>query len=178
MNDYATLTHPDTVRIERLLPGPIDRVWRYLTDSELRGTWFCAGVMDTQPGGAFVQQFHNSNLTGHDGTPPAKYATHGGEFEQTGRVLAYEPPHRLAFTMGSADSASEVEFTLTPTGDQVLLVVTHRRLASRDAVLSVSGGWHSHLAILIARLQGTEPEGFWPMHTRLEGEYAQRYFAD
>ena len=30
MNDYGVLTAPDTLRIERLLPGPIERVWQYL----------------------------------------------------------------------------------------------------------------------------------------------------
>jgi hypothetical protein len=29
MNEYGTVTGPDTVRLERLLPGPIERVWEY-----------------------------------------------------------------------------------------------------------------------------------------------------
>ena len=33
---YGTLIEPATLKIERLLPGPIERVWAYLTDSELR----------------------------------------------------------------------------------------------------------------------------------------------
>ena len=42
MNDVATVsaygvqTEPATVRIQRLLPGPIERVWAYLTESDLR----------------------------------------------------------------------------------------------------------------------------------------------
>ena len=28
---FATMPAPATVRIERLLPGPIERVWAYLT---------------------------------------------------------------------------------------------------------------------------------------------------
>jgi hypothetical protein len=35
--DYGVVTAPDTVHLERLLPGPIERVWSYLTDSEKRG---------------------------------------------------------------------------------------------------------------------------------------------
>ena len=36
MNDdtYGVQTAPDTVRIERLLPGPIERLWAYLTESD------------------------------------------------------------------------------------------------------------------------------------------------
>ncbi len=33
---YAVPLSSDTVRIERTLPGPIDRVWQYLVDSDLR----------------------------------------------------------------------------------------------------------------------------------------------
>lgn len=29
--DYAVRTGDDTVRIQRLLPGPIERLWSYLT---------------------------------------------------------------------------------------------------------------------------------------------------
>ena len=36
MNDYGTKTAPDTLRIERTLPGPIERVWTYLTDPAKR----------------------------------------------------------------------------------------------------------------------------------------------
>ena len=43
MNDYGVLTAPDTLRIERLLPGPIERVWQYLTDSDKRATWLAVG---------------------------------------------------------------------------------------------------------------------------------------
>jgi uncharacterized protein YndB with AHSA1/START domain len=35
---YAEAVEPGTVRLERLLPGPIDRVWAYLTESDKRGT--------------------------------------------------------------------------------------------------------------------------------------------
>ena len=44
----------------------------------------------------------------------------------------------------------------------------------RDTMLSVAAGWHTHLGILQARLDGSEPPGFWRTHTRLESEYAQR----
>lgn len=71
--------------------------------------------------------------------------------------------------------ASEVRFELTPrANDEVLLVVTHRRLGSREAMISVAAGWHTHLDGLIDRLHGRTPPGFWATHTRLEADYAQR----
>jgi len=32
---YGALTEPATLKIQRLLPGPIERVWAYLTESNL-----------------------------------------------------------------------------------------------------------------------------------------------
>jgi hypothetical protein len=31
---FGVLIEPGTIRFERILPGPIERVWDYLTDSE------------------------------------------------------------------------------------------------------------------------------------------------
>ena len=39
LSGYGELIEPATVRIERMLPGPIERVWDYLTDSDLRAQW-------------------------------------------------------------------------------------------------------------------------------------------
>ena len=42
---YGVLTEPATLKIQRLLPGPIERVWAYLMESELRRQWLAAGAM-------------------------------------------------------------------------------------------------------------------------------------
>jgi hypothetical protein len=39
LDDYGALTAPATLMIQRLLPGPIERVWAYLTESDLRRQW-------------------------------------------------------------------------------------------------------------------------------------------
>jgi uncharacterized protein YndB with AHSA1/START domain len=41
------------LRIQRLLPGPIERVWAYLTESDLRRQWLASGTMQLQPGASF-----------------------------------------------------------------------------------------------------------------------------
>lgn len=170
MNDYGTLTAPETLTLERVLPGPIERVWRYLSDSELRGQWLASGVMEPRVGGAIELQFFNSGLTKNDDPPPAKHA--GNDRSGfTGRITACEPPHRLAFIWGDG---SEVEFTLRTERDRVHLRIVHARLATRDARISVAGGWHTHVGILVALLEDREPEGFWRTYTRLEHEYAQK----
>lgn len=36
---HGLLAEPATLTIVRVLPGPIERVWSYLTDGELRRQW-------------------------------------------------------------------------------------------------------------------------------------------
>ena len=92
-----------------------------------------------------------------------------------GRITACEPPHVLAFTWDESDgTTSEVRFDLAAQGDDVRLVLTHGGLAGRDAMVDVSGGWHSHLGVLVALLQGRTPGGFWADNARLTEEYQGR----
>lgn len=173
MTDYAVVTAPGTVHIERLLPGPIERIWAYLTESDKRGQWFASGDAELKAGGRIELIFRNSDLTRNDDPAPAKYAREAGEVSMAGRITQCEPPHLLAFTWGD-ESASEVRFELTERGNKVLLAITHTGLDAFDARISIAGGWHTHLGILADRLEGREPEGFWRTHTRLEAEYAKR----
>jgi uncharacterized protein YndB with AHSA1/START domain len=168
MNEYGAVTHPDTVRLERLLPGPIERVWDYLTDSEKRGKWLASGKMDLRVGGKVELTWHHSDLSAEK-IPPEKFRKHEGHM-MTGQVTACDPPRLLSYTFGDS---GEVTFELTPKGKDVLLVLTHRRLADRKTMVSVSTGWHSHLGILIDVLNG-EPRPFWTTVTKMESEYEKR----
>lgn len=174
-NAFGVLTAPDSVRIERLLPGPIERAWAYLTESDKRRLWLAGGEMDLRVGGAVELNFDNNRLTRNDDPPPAKYA---GDCVNTmrGRITAIEPPHRLSYTWNEdSGSKSEVSFELSEqAGGQVRLVLEHRRLSNRNGLVSVSGGWHAHLGLLIDVLSQRESEGFWRTHGRLEAEYEQR----
>lgn len=168
---YGVAAAPDTIRIERILPGPIERVWSYLTDSEKRGRWLATGQMELRVGGRVEHLFRNSTLT-EDDKPPPKYAHCADEARMEGRVTACEPPSLLSYTWNEASGEdSVVTFELRPQGDDVRLVLTHRRLPNREVMLSVAAGWHTHLDILGDRLRGRTPPGFWATHTRLEGEY-------
>lgn len=169
--DYGTVTAPGTVRIERLLPGPIERIWTYLTDSGKRCLWMASGSIELRVGGRVENIFCNDDFGGGE-TPPLKYAQFAGEVRNVGRILEYSPPRLLAYTWneGTGDP-SEVRFELVPRGDKVLLVITHRQLADRDLMVSVAAGWHAHLDIL-RDLLGDRPIGqYWSTHMRLEAEY-------
>ena len=47
---HGQFTGPAEVRLVRTLPGPIERIWDYLTDSEKRSRWFAGGPMELRPG--------------------------------------------------------------------------------------------------------------------------------
>jgi len=175
MTEFGIVTAPDTLRIERVLPGPIDRVWSYLTDANKRATWLAAGEMESHVGGRVELVFRNSELTGKGDHPPPKYEKYDGEQRLLGRITACEPPRLLSYSWGGEPgAASEVSFELNERGKDVLLIVTHTRLASRDDMISVAGGWHAHLDILVSRITERDPAPFWATHTRLEAEYERR----
>ncbi|HEY1755821.1 MAG TPA: hypothetical protein VGG72_10525 [Bryobacteraceae bacterium] len=46
MSTAAQLSPVQTARFERLLPGPIERVWDYLTQPDLRRTWLAESAGD------------------------------------------------------------------------------------------------------------------------------------
>jgi uncharacterized protein YndB with AHSA1/START domain len=174
--DYGTIVSPGTVRIERLLPGPIERIWSYLTDSDKRRLWMASGAIELCVGGKADHVFRNSNLAEKGEAPPPKYAHHAGEVCFGGHVRECRPPRVLAYTWNDgSDDPSEVRFELSERADKVLLVVTHRQLAQREMMISVAGGWHAHLDILRDLLEARRPSGgFWATHASLEAEYEQR----
>jgi uncharacterized protein YndB with AHSA1/START domain len=175
MSEYGVVTEPGTVRLERLLPGPVERVWSYLTESDRRAKWLAGGEIDQRPGGSVELRFRHADLSPvHEPTPERFKAIEGGHVIH-GLVTACEPPTRLSITWEMARGPeSEVTFELEPRGDRVLLVVTHRRLLDRSAMLSVASGWHTHLAILTERLGEREPPPFWSTLAGIEREYQAR----
>src|SRR4051794_15250333 len=44
MSAQIERTAPDTIRLERTLDAPIETVWRYLTEADLRRDWFMGGT--------------------------------------------------------------------------------------------------------------------------------------
>lgn len=165
------------VRLVRTLPGPIERVWEYLTDPEKRARWFAGGPMELRAGGKMRLDFRHKNIA-PDETPPEGYKQHHeAGHSMSGIILRCEPPRVLAFTFGS-DGESEVTIELTPQGDHVQLVLTHRATAGDLPYMADFGtGWHTHFAQLIALLEGTPRPPFWPMHTKLKADYEKARLA-
>ena len=165
---HGTLSEDATLTLERLLPGSIDRVWSYLTESDLRKQWLAAGTMDMRVGATTELVWRNHELTDPPGHRPEGF---GEEHRMEVEITELDPPHRLAITWGSTGG---VTFELEPVGDMVRFTVTHRRIPDRTIMLNVSAGWHAHIDVLAARLAGEEPEPFWDRWAALKAEYAPR----
>ena len=165
---YGELIEPATLKIQRLLPGPIERIWAYLTESELRRQWLASGDMQPKAGTPFTLTWRNDELTDPPGQRPAGF---GEEHSMDSKIIAFDPPRKLAFTWGES---GEVSFELDQRGNKVLLTVIHRRLPDRNMSLMVGAGWHMHLDILVARVTSTKPAPFWDGWVRLKAEYDQR----
>jgi len=174
MDEYCAFTESRTLRIERLLPGPIERVWAYVTESGKREKWFCSGNMELNAGGQFEMKIRNADLS-DDKEPPEKYKKYAEGVTYFGTVTKCEPPNHLVYLWhDEQDGDSEVSFELTPQDNDVLLVLTHRSLVRRDEVVSTASGWHAHLDILVDSLKGDKPRSFWTNFARLEAEYEKR----
>lgn len=165
---YGVLTEPATLTVQRLLPGPVERVWAYLTESELRSRWLAAGEMELQVGKSFEFVWRNDELTNPPGQRPPGFPE---EHRMQSRITELDPLRKLSIAWkGSGD----VTFALEPRGTQVLLTVTHRRLPDRAMLLKVGAGWHMHLDLLVAHASGGEAEPFWDGWLRLQKEYDRR----
>jgi uncharacterized protein YndB with AHSA1/START domain len=164
---YGKLIEPTTLRIQRLLPGTVERVWAFLTDSDLRRKWLAAGDMELRQGAPFEFVWRNDELTSPPGHRPAGFAA---EERMQSSIIEIDPPRKLTIGWGSE---GEVTFELAPTGQRVLLTIVHRRLAERGTRLNVSAGWHAHVDILAAAMAGEPPAPFWDNWVSLKKDYDQ-----
>jgi uncharacterized protein YndB with AHSA1/START domain len=163
MNDRATLIDPSTIRFERLLPGPVERVWAYLTESNKRALWLAAGEFDLRVGGKVELLFDNSRIT--DEAPPA--GAHGAAPHRAeGVITRLEPMKLLAHTWVWESGTTEVTYELEPRGKDVLLTIHHKLPDGAGANIAVGGGWAAHVGILEDQLRGVKPRPFFSTHAR------------
>ncbi|WP_436516472.1 SRPBCC family protein [Ekhidna sp. To15] len=168
-NDGKLLT-PTTLQFERLLPGPIDRVWEFITEAEKRSKWFCGGTSEMSAGEEIKFVFHNSNLGSPPQTTPEKYKEFGDGFESKAVVVRSEKPNIFAIEWEGL-----VTFELIEQGEMVKLTLTHEKLQdSKETRVGTMAGWHTHLDILGDQLNKRESKSFWTVHMDLENQYASK----
>ena len=175
MTERATLIKPSTIRFERLLPGPVERVWAYLTESKKRATWLAAGEFDLRLGGRIELHFDNESLSDEAAPPGAMGA---GKHSAEGKITRLEPLRVLAHTWSWDGKVSEVTYELAPRGKDVLLTIHHRLPDQQGIKIAVGGGWAVHTGILADQLNGVKPRPFWSTHARLMKEFEAASFVE
>ncbi|GAA1987622.1 SRPBCC family protein [Amycolatopsis minnesotensis] len=114
------------VRFQRTYAHPVDRLWAAITRTEDLAHWFPSKVALEGEVGGTVSFSHDPNVDDDHGT-----------------VLAYDPPHRLAFTWGG----DELHFELAPAAGGCTLTLINV-LEARDTAARNAAGWAVCLAEL------------------------------
>ena len=168
----GTLTDAQTLRMQRRLPGPIERVWSYLSDGDLRRQWLASGTMSLQPGASFELVWRNDELSSSAAERPDGFTA---ESRATCQFVEVEPPRRMRYIW---PGVGEVSIELEAVDDEVMLTLTHRHLMGERLVLNVCAGWHAHLELLVAHLEGKKPPPLWSTWKRLRKDYEEQLCAN
>lgn len=156
-------TAPDTIRLERVLDAPPEKVWRYLTEAELRKEWFMGGT-DAQAGSEFELLNDHDNLSEDDVPYPESYAPYKGK-TWSEKVISFDPPRLLETTFQSGQNG-RVRYELIPDGARTRLVLTHSGIESPTGGQDFGSGWNSHLTVLKEKLAGRGVRDFWALHAK------------
>ena len=138
------------VRIEDRYDTDIDDLWSAITDPVRLARWHGQIEGDLRPGGEF------------------RLYLEADDIDSTGRIDACEPPRRLVVTTRETDESyrkgqgvppfdAVKEITLTPDGDQTVLILEVRGMPL-DAIAFFGAGWQIHAENLAAYLAGREPD--------------------
>jgi uncharacterized protein YndB with AHSA1/START domain len=134
------------VRIEDRYDTAIEDLWEALTDPGRLARWFGQVEGDLRSGGEFRTYIAAADIEG------------------TGRVEACEPPRLLLLTTRETQESYQrgqgvppydevIEVTLTPDGDQTIVVIEVRGLPL-DKIAFYGAGWQIHAEHLAAYLAG------------------------
>jgi uncharacterized protein YndB with AHSA1/START domain len=133
------------VRVEDRYDTDIDDLWSAVTDPSRLARWFGQVEGDLHPGGDFRLSV---------------------EWDGNGRVEACDPPRRLQVTWRESDESfrkgrgvppfdATIEATLTPEGNQTILVIEVRGMPL-DKIAFYGAGWQIHAENLAVHIAGHE----------------------
>ncbi|NIK57132.1 SRPBCC family protein [Kribbella shirazensis] len=123
------------IRIERVLPATIDRVYDAWTRADLLAQWYCPNPQlalkvdaDVRAGGSYVVEM--------------------GPHVVRGTYLEVEPPHRLVFSWkwdGSDDEPTRVKVELSEVPDGTRMLLSHTGFANAEETANHRTGWDPEL---------------------------------
>jgi uncharacterized protein YndB with AHSA1/START domain len=131
------------IRIERVLPATIGRVYDAWTRAELLARWYCPNPKldlkvdaDVRVGGEYVVEM--------------------GPHVVRGSYLEVQPPSRLVFSWkwdGTEDAPTRVEVELTEVADGTRMVLSHTGFADAEDAANHRMGWEPELTRLAELLE-------------------------
>ena len=149
---FQTVAGHPTLRFERRLKHPVEKVWRALTEPAELEHWFPQRVEGASsadggpfvPGGKLRFPFREPLMLGdEDEVVP--------DFE--GEVLEVDPPRLLSYTW----AGDVLRFELIPDGDDGCLLVFTDTFTEHGKAARDGSGWHVCLDGLEARLDHAAP---------------------
>ncbi|TCC10184.1 SRPBCC family protein [Kribbella soli] len=136
------------IRIERVLPATIDRVYDAWTRADLLVQWYCPNPelelkvqADVRTGGTYVVEM--------------------GPHVVRGTYLEVAPPHRLVFSWkwdGTDDEPTRVEVELTEMLDGTRMLLSHTGFANAEDAANHRMGWDPEVRRLVELLNARQPD--------------------
>lgn len=143
--------NPASVRLTRLLPADIERVFAAWSEAEALSRWFvvepgwtATASNDFRVGGTYRVEMRRGD---------------GSVFLCWGEYVEIDPPRRLVFTWNSAAPAirgSRVTIELASVGSSTELTLLHERLPDTAEGRAHAAGWEGSLTSLGRFLAGHE----------------------
>ena len=127
-----------TVRFEREIAASIETVWEAITAGARLSDWLAPCSFDARLGGEVHVDF--------------------GEGQRVnGHVTDWQPPSRLEYTWNFTDEPDSILlFELEGSSGATMLTLEHRKLPPEQSA-GYGAGWHAHLDMLRATVEGTAP---------------------
>lgn len=136
------------IRIERVLPATIAKVYDAWTRADLLARWYCPNPAlelkvdaDVRPGGSYVVEM--------------------GPHLVRGTYLEVVPPTRLVFSWhwdGTDDAPTRVEVELTEVPDGTRMQLTHTGFTTADDAANHRMGWDPEIGRLVELLSVRQPD--------------------
>lgn len=157
--DFATMRKTSSgyeLRLERVFPQSIEKVWNALIDSDERAHWLAAGAIEPRKGARFRLKWTNT----------------GDEMEST--VIDADPPRLLEFFWHQERSSdSVVRWELSPEANGTRFVLTHT-LPNLNEGPDALSGWHTHVEMLGYFLRNEPSPWNWSRWRELKAQYIEK----
>ena len=164
--------HGNTLRFERTLAHPIEKVWHVLTDEAETAYWFPGRIVGARTPGAKVRFVFEAKPAGvMDDALAALIASKQAEFAKAppevfdGTLDVFDPPRVFALTW----AGDKLRFELSQVGEATRLVFTHQFLDADPA--DVAAGWHVSLDWLAKRTGDGSPPTTRAEFEAIEADY-------